>query len=173
MNDFPALGPLTKIVAESDIGWPGTDLLSSLGTAGAAVIVTYCFLNFLKDQEQRQKQIVVQFEEYHTESQRKFQEQLDRLADLQEASQTNFQEQVRRITEAQNAILRESILAMRSIEKTTEGTSPTICEIQKTIDSLQFAVRVIDSVVRHLIYDRAKESLHSPAPDNLSPTRVP
>ncbi len=157
MNELPALAQITKTFAESDVGLPVTNLLSSLGTAGAAVIVTYYFLSFLKDQEQRQKQVVVQFEEYHGESQRKFQEQLDRLADLQEASQHNFQEQVSRLTESQNAILRESILAMKSIEKTTEGSSATIRGIQKTIDSLQLVVRLIDAVVRRSIDSRTKE----------------
>jgi hypothetical protein len=167
MKELTVLAQITKTLAESDVGLPVTNLISSLGTAGAAVIVTYYFLSFLKDQEQRQKQIVGQFEEYHGESQRKFQEQLDRLADLQEASQHNFQEQVSRIAESQNAILRESILAMKSIEKTTEGSSATIRGIQKTIDSLQFAVRVIDAVVRRSIDDRAKEGSQRPVPENL------
>jgi hypothetical protein len=157
MNQLPALAQITQTVVDSDGGWSVTNLVGSLGTAGAAVIVTYYFLNFLKDQEQGQKQIVVQFEEYHGESQRKFQEQLDRLADLQEASQHNFQEQVNRITESQNAILRESILAMKSIEKTTEGSSATIHGVQQTIDSLQRAVRIIDAEVRRSIDDRGKE----------------
>jgi len=169
MNELPALVQITTTLAESDVGLPVTDLISSLGTAGAAVIVTYYFLNFLKDQEQGQKQIVVQFEEYHGESQQKFQEQLDRLADLQEASQQSFQEQVGRLTESQNGILRESILAMKSIEKTTEGSSATIRGIQKTIDSLQLALRVIDAVVRRSIDDRAKQSSLPPAGPGTTP----
>jgi ferritin-like protein len=167
MNELAPLAQITKSLAESDVGVPVTNLISSLGTAGAAVIVTYYFLSFLKDQEQWQKQIVVQFEEYHGESQRKFQEQLNRLADLQEASQRDFQEQVSRITESQNAILRESILAMKSIEKTTEGSSATIRGIQATIDSLQLAVRVIDTVVRRSIDDRAKEGSQPPSQEKL------
>ncbi len=172
MNVLPSLTQITNTVAESDVGLPVTNLISSLGTAGAAVIVTYYFLNFLKNQEQGQKQIVVQFEEYYGESQRKFQEQLDRLADLQEASQHNFQEQVSRITESQNAILRESILAMKSIEKSTEGSSATIRGIQKTIDSLQLAVRVIDAVVRRSIDGRAKESAQPPVQEKSPMTRA-
>ncbi|MGO9921173.1 MAG: hypothetical protein ACLQIB_41590 [Isosphaeraceae bacterium] len=172
MNELPALAQITKTLAESDVGLPVTDLISSLGTAGAAVIVTYYFLNFLKDQEQGQKQIVGQFGEYHGESQRKFQEQLDRLADMQEASQNNFQEQVSRITESQNAILRESIMAMKSIEKTTAGSSATIRRIQKTIDSLQLAVRVIDAVVRQSIDDRAKENSQPAVPEKSPDSRL-
>jgi hypothetical protein len=167
MNQLATLAQVTRNLAESDLGWPVTDLISSLGTAGASVIVTYYFLNFLKDQEQARRQVVAQFEEYHGESQRKFQEQLDRLADLQEASQHNFQEQVNRITGSLNAILGESILAMKSIEKTTEGSRAAIQEIQKTIDSLQFAVRVIDAVVRRLIKDRAKRNAQPTVPDGL------
>jgi hypothetical protein len=166
MNQLPALAQITKTLAESDAGLSVTNLISSLGTAGAAVIVTYYFLNFLKDQDQGQKQIIVQFEEYHGESQQKFQEQLDRLADLQEASQHNFQEQVSRVTESQNAILRESILAMKSIEKTAEGSSATIRGIQKTIDSLELAVRIIDAVVRPSIADCAKKSAQPPAQED-------
>jgi hypothetical protein len=172
MTELPDLAQLTRVLAETDVGWRVTDLLGSLGTAGAAVVVTYCFLNFLKDQEQRQNQIVVQFEEYQRDTQQKFQEQLDRLADLQEASQRNFQEQVSRITDSQNAILRESILAMKSIEKTTDGSSATIRDIQKTIDSLQFAVQVIDAVVRRLIDERTRESSQPLACDNASMDRV-
>jgi len=157
MSYFPVLAHITKTVVDSDGGSPVASLIGSLGTAGAAVIVTYYFLSFLKDHEEAQKQIVVQFEEYHGESQRKFQEQLDRLADMQEASQHNFQDQVNRITESQTSILRESILAMKSIEKTTEGSCATIHGIQQTIDSVQHSVRVIDVEVRRSIDDRAKE----------------
>jgi hypothetical protein len=151
MNALLALAQFTRLFAESAVAWPVTDLLGSLGAASAAVCVTYCFLNFLRNQEERQKQILVQFDEIQKEAQRKFQEQLDRLADLREASQHNFQEQIGRLTESHNLILRESIVAMKSIEKTTERSTATTREIQKTIDSLHVAVRMIDTVVRRLI----------------------
>jgi hypothetical protein len=168
MNELPALTQFAGALAASDVGWPFTDLIGSFGTASAAVVVTYWFLNFLKEQELLQKQIVVQFEEYHGGSQRKYQEQLDRLADLQEATQHNFQEQISRLTDSQNAILRESIVAMQSIEKTTDGSRATIREIQKTIDSLQFAIQVIDTVVRRLINDRTRHRSQQPAQEQSS-----
>ena len=109
--------------------------------AGAAVAVTYYFLVFLKDQSEKQNRLFEDFKDYHTESQKKFQDQLDRLSDRQEQSQRGFQDQVTRITESQNLLLRDAILAMKAVEKSQDGATDTIRGLEKTIASLQLAVR--------------------------------
>ncbi len=130
------------------LGMPISGLVGSLGAAGAAVAVTYYFLNFLKDQAEKQSRLFQDFKDYHAESQRKFQDQLDRLTDRQEASQRTFQDHVGRITEGQNGLLRDSVLAMRSVEKTLDASTETIRGIEKTIASLQQSVGTLDVLVR-------------------------
>jgi hypothetical protein len=153
-NPF-VLAQAASSVDASSIGVSITSLLGSLGAAGAAVVVTYYFLGFLKDQGEKQDRLFGQFKDYHTESQKKFQDQLDRLTDRQEQSQHAFQEQVSRITEAQNVLLRDAILAMKSVEKTLDGSTATIRGIEKTITALQLAVGAIDVVVRRTVDVRA------------------
>jgi phosphoenolpyruvate-protein kinase (PTS system EI component) len=133
------------------VGISITSMLGSLGAAGAAVVVTYYFLGFLRDQGEKQGRLFQDFKEYHAESQRKFQDQLDRLTDRQEQSQRGFQEQVTRITEAQNLLLRDAILAMKAVEKGQDGAIEAIRGIEKTIASLQLTVGAIDSLVRRAV----------------------
>lgn len=130
------------------VGLSITGLVGSLGAAGAAVAVTYYFLVFLKDQAEKQSRLFQDFKDYHAESQKKFQDQLDRLTDRQEASQRTFQEQVGRITEGQNGLLRDAVLAMKSVERTLDSSTTTIRGIEKTISALQHAVGAIDVLVR-------------------------
>jgi hypothetical protein len=130
------------------IGVSITSVLGSLGAAGAAVTVTYYFLGFLRDQGEKQGRLFQDFKDYHGESQKKFQDQLDRLSDRQEQSQRGFQEQVTRITEAQNVLLRDAILAMKAVEKGQEGATETVRGIEKTVAALQLAVVSIDMLVR-------------------------
>ena len=132
----------------SAVGVSITSVLGSLGAAGAAVTVTYYFLGFLRDQSEKQSRLFQDFKDYHAESQKKFQDQLDRLSDRQEQSQRGFQEQVTRITEAQNVLLRDAILAMKAVEKGQDGASETIRGIEKTVAALQMAVAAIDMLVR-------------------------
>ena len=72
------------------VGVSITSVLGSLGAAGAAVTVTYYFLGFLRDQSEKQSRLFQDFKDYHSESQKKFQDQLDRLSDRQEQSQRGF-----------------------------------------------------------------------------------
>ena len=120
MNGLMSFAQATNTIDVSAVGVSVTSLLGSLGAAGAAVAVTYYFLVFLKDQSEKQNRLFEDFKDYHTESQKKFQDQLDRLSDRQEQSQRGFQEQVTRITEAQNLLLRDAILAMRAVEKSQD-----------------------------------------------------
>ena len=151
MNALLSFAQTTNPLDASTVGVSITSLLGSLGAAGAAVAVTYYFLVFLKDQSEKQNRLFQDFKEYHTESQKKFQDQLDRLSDRQEQSQRGFQEQITRITEAQNLLLRDAILAMKSVEKSQDNAADTIRGIEKTIASLQMAVSAIDILVRRTI----------------------
>ncbi len=143
----------------SGIGGSITGLVGSMGAAGAAVAVTYYFLVFLRDQSEKQSKLFEDYKDYHAESQKKFQDQLDRLSDRQEQSQRLFQDQVTRITEAQNALLRDAILAMKAVEKSQEGASGTIRGIEKSIAILQGAVNTIDSLVHRAFDMRPPSSL--------------
>jgi hypothetical protein len=109
MTDFSTIAQAAANVDPNAIGISVTNLIGSLGAAGAAVAVTYYFLGFLKTEGEKQTRVFSDFRDYHAESQRKFQEQLDRLTDRQEHLQRAFQEQVTRMTEAQNALLRDAI----------------------------------------------------------------
>ena len=151
MNGVMILAEATNTVDSSAVGLSITSLLGSLGAAGAAVAVTYYFLVFLKDQSEKQNRLFEDFKDYHTESQKKFQDQLDRLSDRQEQSQRGFQDQVTRITEAQNLLLRDAILAMKAVEKSQDSATETIRGIEKTIASLQLAVGAIDMLVHRAI----------------------
>jgi phosphoenolpyruvate-protein kinase (PTS system EI component) len=154
MNDLCVFAQAASQVDNSAVGISITSLLGSLGAAGAAVVVTYYFLGFLRDQGEKQGRLFQDFKEYHAESQRKFQDQLDRLTDRQEQSQRGFQDQVTRITEAQNLLLRDAILAMKAVEKSQDGAIEAIRGIEKTIASLQLTVGAIDSLVRRAVDGR-------------------
>ena len=148
MNGLVIFAQAASSLENGAIGVSITSVLGSLGAAGAAVTVTYYFLGFLKDQGEKQSRLFQDFKDYHGESQKKFQDQLDRLSDRQEQSQRGFQEQVTRITEAQNLLLRDAILAMKAVEKGQEGTSETMKGIEKTVTALHLAVAAIDMLVR-------------------------
>jgi phosphoenolpyruvate-protein kinase (PTS system EI component) len=165
MNGLMILGQATNTIDTGAVGVSITSLIGSLGAAGAAVAVTYYFLVFLKDQSEKQSRLFEDFKHYHAESQKKFQDQLDRLSDRQEQSQRGFQEQVTRITEAQNLLLRDAILAMKAVEKSQDSASDTIRGIEKTIVSLQAAVGAIEMLVHRALDLRSqpglKKSSHS------------
>ena len=133
--------------AEGGLGVSIASLVSSLTAAGAAVVVTTYFLGFLKDHGHDHKLIIEQFRGYHLDSQRKFQDQIDRLADRQEESLSTFRARVGRVTATQNAMLSDAIQTMRSIEKTLEGSNTTIQGIESTIEALKKAIRAIDLVI--------------------------
>lgn len=129
----------------SAVGLSVTSLLGSLGAAGAAVAVTYHFLGFLRDQGEKQRRLFQDFKDYHAESQKKFQDQLDRLSDRQEQLQRGFQEQVTRITEAQNLLLKDAIMAIKAVERSQDGAGEAIRSLEKTVASLQQTISAIDA----------------------------
>ena len=149
MTTLLILAQAANSVDSGAIGVSLTSVLGSLGAAGAAVTVTYYFLGFLRDQSEKQSHLFQDFKDYHSESQKKFQDQLDRLSDRQEQSQRAFQDQVTRITEAQNALLRDAIVAMKAVEKSQDMSTETIRGIERTVAALQSAVAAIDLLIRH------------------------
>ena len=99
------------------------------------------------------------FKDFHTDSQKKLQEQVDRLTDRHMQSQRTFQDQISRITESQNTLLREAVLAMKSVEKTLESSTETIRSIEKVTASLKTSVVAIDDLAnRRRFPDRNKRS---------------
>ncbi len=162
MNGLFVLAQAAANVDANAIGVSITSLIGSLGAAGAAVAVTYYFLDFLRNEGQKQDRILTEFRDYHAESQKKFQDQLDRLADRQEQFQRGFQDQVSRMSEAQGALLRDSIQAMKSVEKTMDNSTTTFHEMEKAIGALQVSMNGIDVMIRRVIevgVDSKKTSL--------------
>ena len=147
MNLYAVLARAT-ILLEPSIGLSITSLLGSLGATGAAIAVTRYFLGFLKYRENRQARVVEDFRCFHAESQKKFQDQLDRLSNRQVESQHDFQDQVDRMTESQNIILRDTIGTMKGIENTFEFSTATIHGVRKSIGSLRLTVRAVDILLR-------------------------
>jgi flagellar hook-basal body complex protein FliE len=150
MSGLSVLAQAAGTVDPNTIGVSITSLLGSLGAAGAAVAVTYYFLGFLRAEGEKQSHVFGEFREYHAESQRKFQDQLERLTDRHEQLQRAFQDQISRMTEIQNSLLRDAILAMKSVEKSLESSVQTVHGMEKTIASLQFSVNSIDLIVRRI-----------------------
>lgn len=169
MNGLFVFAQAAATVDPNAIGVSITSLIGSLGAAGAAVAVTYYFLGFLRNEGQKQDRIFSEFRDYHAESQRKFQDQLDRLADRQEQFQRGFQDQVSRLCDSQNALLRDNILAMKSVEKTVEGWSGTIHGMEKSVGALQVSTNGIDVMIRRMIdvgLDLKKSSSPAPSREN-------
>ncbi len=110
MSGLSVLAQAAGVVDPNTIGVSITSLIGSLGAAGAAVAVTYYFLGFLRTEGEKQTRVFGEFRDYHAESQRKFQDQLERLTDRHEQLQRAFQDQISRMTEIQNSLLRDAIL---------------------------------------------------------------
>ncbi len=165
MRGLYILAQAAGSVDSNAIGVSVTSLIGSLGAAGAAVAVTYYFLGFLRTEGEKQTRVFGEFREYHTESQRKFQDQLERLTDRHEQLQHAFQEQISRLIDGQNSLLRDAILAMRSVEKNLENSTQTIHEMEKIITALQFSVNGIDAVIRRVTEGgTAQKKASSPSP---------
>jgi len=148
MNELFVVAQAASVPLAESVGFSLTALIASLGASGAAVAVTYYFLSFLKDQATKQGRMLQDFKDFHTESQKKLQDQVDRLTDRHMQSQRTFQDQISRISDAQNTLLREAVLAMKSVEKTLETSTATIQTIEKMTASLHSSVAAIDDLVR-------------------------
>jgi flagellar hook-basal body complex protein FliE len=151
MNSLFLLAQAATNVDPNAIGVSVTSLVGSLGAAGAAVAVTYYFLGYLRNEGQKQDRIFSEFRDYHAESQKKFQDQLERLADRQEQFQRGFQDQVARMSETQNALLRDCILAMKTAEKTLDNSTATVQGMEKAVGALQVCMNGIDVMIRRMI----------------------
>ncbi len=172
MNDLLLIAQAAPAVADPNaIGVSITSLVGSLGAAGAAVAVTYYFLGFLRDQAQKQDRILGEFRDYHADSQKKFQDQLERLADRQEQFQRGIQDQVNRMSETQNALLRDSILAMKAVEKTLDQSTASVHSMEKSVGTLQVSVNGIDVMIRRMLemgFDSKKSVPSAPSKETAS-----
>ena len=163
MNGLLVFAQAAATVDPNAIGVSITSLIGSLGAAGAAVAVTYYFLGFLRNEGEKQDRIFSEFRDYHAESQKKFQDQLDRLADRQEQFQRGFQDQMSRMTESQSSLLRDSIMAMKAVEKTMDASTTTVRGIEKSIGALQVSFNGIDVMIRRL-FEVGVDSKRTPLP---------
>lgn len=171
MNGPILLAQAAANVDPNALGVSVTSLIGSLGAAGAAVAVTYYFLGFLRTEGEKQDRVFSEFRDYHAESQKKFQDQLERLADRQEQFQRGVQDQVSRMSEAQNTLLRDCILAMKSMEKTLDNSTATVHGVEKSIGALQVSMNGIDVLIRRMLevgVDSKKASL-PPMSREISP----
>jgi DNA anti-recombination protein RmuC len=173
MSGFFALAQAANPVDANAVGVSITSLIGSLGAAGAAVVVTYYFLGFLKNEAEKQKAVLEEFRGHHTDAQKKFQDQLDRLSDRQQQLQHAFQEQISRMAEAQNTLLRDAILVMKAVEKSLEGSTATIHGMEKTVTTLQVSMRRIDSILRRVVEDRGAAHKSSVPPPIQESRRGP
>jgi DNA anti-recombination protein RmuC len=171
MSGLPALAQVANPAEMHAIGVSITSLIGSLGAAGAAVAVTYYFLAFLRNEAQKQGHVLEEFRQYHTDSQKKFQDQLDRLTDRQQQLQQAFQDQITRMAESQGSLLRDAVLAMRSVEKSLEGSTGTIHGMEKTVFALQASMRSIDLILHRVAKERG--SAHRSAPPIKESRREP
>src|SRR5690348_16885699 len=162
MNGLFVLAQAVNNIDPNAIGVSITSVVGSLGAAGAAVAVTYYFLGFLRNEGQKQDRIFSEFRDYHAESQKKFQDQLERLADRQEQFQRGVQDQGARMSETQNSLLRDSIQAMKAVEKTLDNSTSTVHGMDKAIGALQISMNGIDIMMRRMLevgVDSKKASL--------------
>ncbi len=134
--------------ADMGLELPLSSLVSSLSAAGAAVVVTYYFLAFLRDHGDDQKRVLSEFRSFHALSQNTYQNEIDRLAERREHALAQFREQVLHLTETQNAMLKEAVATMKTIEKSLEGSRFTIGGIETTLDTLRMALRALDAVLK-------------------------
>lgn len=94
---------LNAIMAQgADVGVSITSLIGSLGAAGAAVVVVYYFLGFLREMSSAVNT------------------QLQGLATRSEAAQKNSQEQMERLTSRYEQTVREQQLLMRDVVTSLE-----------------------------------------------------
>jgi uncharacterized membrane-anchored protein YhcB (DUF1043 family) len=124
-----------------------SNLASSLAAAGAAVVVTYYFLAFLRCHAEAQKSIFQQFRVYQAESQRKFQEQIDQIADRREQELDLYRAQVRRVNENQAVTLREMIETLKTIEQSLSASRQTVAGLEQTLEWLRRAIKAAGSML--------------------------
>ena len=149
-----AQAPPTPVDPAAVAGLPIASILSLIAQGGAAVMLLaagYYFLGHLRSRDEKD----LQKDEAHRKALedvvKKFQDQLDRLSDHQRQATTTFQDQVARITETQSAVLRDAIVAMKSVEKTVDGSTNTVRAIEGTVSSLRTAVNTLELLVRQTV----------------------
>lgn len=125
MITFSAVLFIAQVSQDINLG-PLAGLIGSLGSAGAAVIVVIYFLAYVRDQGK----IIDNMKNNQVEMQRNYQNSLEditrRFAERQEDLQDFFEKQLQRVTSGQNEILRETIITVKSFEKSLESIKSEI-----------------------------------------------
>ena len=156
MNLFLILAQAPTFV-DAGAGQLFPSLLGSLGTAGAAIAVTRWYVGFLRTKAERERRIIEDFKGCHSDLQREFQDQLDRLFDCHQQSQQAFQTYVALISDTQNTIVRDMIVMINNNEKIIDGSTEKILGIQTSIGALRPTGSAIDSQACHMA-DRSRKS---------------
>ncbi len=151
MSGLFVLAQAANAADPNAIGVSITSLIGSLGAAGAAVAVTYYFLGFLRNEGEKQDRIFAEFRNFHAESQKKFQDQLERLSDRHEQLQRGFQDQISRMSETQNSLMRDSITSMKAVEKTLDTSTTMFQGMDKALGALQVSMNGIDLMIRRMM----------------------
>ncbi len=140
--------PIVAQAATSIDAGVGRTLITLLGSLGAACTVIaaarWC-VGFLKSKGERERGVIEKFKGSHTDLQRNFQDQLDRLSDRHQNTQQEFQTYVALMSDIQNMILRDVITTMKIIEKTNDGSKATVHHLNTTLEVLQSTQDGIDS----------------------------
>jgi hypothetical protein len=68
------------------------------------------------------------------------------------------------MSETQNSLLRDSILAMKAVEKTLDNSTTTVHGMDKAIGSLQVSLNGIDIMIRRMIEVGVDAKKMSPTP---------
>lgn len=159
----PPIPAVAMLTLDSGVGLSITTLVVSLGAACAVILVTRYFLEFLDNQQNGQGWFIENFRRHHAASQRKFQEQVDRLSNRQIRNQHDFQDQIDRMTASQSVILRDAIATMNRMESAVGGSMATIRGIEAGMGSLSLTIRNIEQVLTSMTENRipAESSLSS------------
>jgi hypothetical protein len=143
MNLLPILAQAATS-AGAQIGRSLTCLLCLLTAAGAAVTVARLSVGYLISKGERQRRIIENFNNSHSELQRKFQDQLDRLADRHQECQQDFQAYVALMSDIQSMILRDVIETIKNIETINEGSALANRDMMTTISIVRPTARALD-----------------------------
>lgn len=120
---------VAQAVAQVDpnLGASITSMVGSLGSAGAAVAMAIYFLSYLRDRDKG-------ISDWQGESQRKFQDQLDRLGNQNQESQRAFQEQIKLIASNQNEVLARVTQSQMALSESMKSLEKSLLTIQHRID---------------------------------------
>jgi hypothetical protein len=138
---------VTQAATSIDAGFGRTliTLLGSLGAGCTVIAAARWYVGFLKSKGERERWVIENFKGSHTDLQRNFQDQLDRLSDQNMDTQQEFQTYVAVMSDIQNMVLLDVITTMKNIEKINDGSKATVHRLNRTIEILRSTDHGIDS----------------------------